>query len=1365
MRQLLRSLVVLLLGSVLLLGPAATVLPSAAAATSVAAPRPAAAPAVFGSGQYQATSISDPSYGFNGALSGVFDGAHVWVANQGGNSLTELNASDRSLVRVVSGATYDFDHPWTTAFDGSHIWVTNPDNNTVTEVNASDGSLVRVLSGGSYGFNAPRGIAFDFATDHLWVTDEFGNSLTEIRGTDGAFVALVNATALQLNHPNTILDDGTHLWVTNINGNSVTELNPDGTWVRTLSGGSYGFQQPSGLAFVDGHLWVSSWSLSAPAVTEVNGDDGGLIAYVPMPAPRPVGIVAFDGYLWVALWEGSSLVQIQESNAAIVHTFGPADGPFNYPQGIVSDGNELWVINAGGNSVVEVGDPSPSRPTVVEQSDDGVANRSTENVSALVSGNGLPTSYHVEWGSTQGRYDHIGPTLPTGSLLNEPRPTRVAMQLTGLSLLQIVHWRVVATNGRGTHVGVDQATTFFWTFGTTTSPPPYCNKHLQWKPITADIIGPGCWNLYQPKLWPENSKLAIPLPVPYGQSETCAVFLQTCPPPPPLKGIPPLYLTGDNELIARASGPVMMAVGDTAGAPVTVELNGLLITSTHVIADQPSGEVQATDASIDLAGADGVPPTPLARHTRILTRVPSNQGPPLVGPGSGATRHLLASPLDGGQLSCQKPTVSNAALLGNFPDPTGLASSLGGLSLGGSGITAHLIDGMVVVCVDITLPVGTCDADSDFAVQATLVADQNGLTLQDLYAHLGCAVIAGVVFSDVSFSFTNQNKKWVAAGTVEAIPGLPMSGAIQFEHGAFSRADVSVDPQYLTLGFLRLKHAGLTVTPTSTSGQVGFGSVISVPYTTLDPLSIDGQYTYNWGASPPFFDASGNVSVFGGQVADADVKVYGGDHPRVTGHARFEAGIDGVFTAQATVSVDYLNASQWNVDGEGSATAFDYISIGGEVVASDNGAGVCIDGSDFGLGHFGLVVHSSGSVSAWLPVEGGCDISGARDVLPPPPAGARAGLRATASTLSVRVDPAPGVFFGVRGADGPPAVTLIDPQGGLHVVPAAGSSLGSAGAVFHDVANGITYVGIRQPAAGTWRVVAADGAALTELRTGVLQGPAKVAAAVVRTGSSYALRYRGPKVRGQSVAFVERGANGLRLLATVKGGGNGSVKVAPVPGSSAPRVIEAMVSQNGLPRTEIKAGSYRTPQVKAPRSAPRARVARTGTSLVVTWPTLAGADHYLTTVRTSDGRARVFFGTRTKVVLGGVDRSAAATVTVRGVAAGLRGKAITLRLGTPSLSLSKVVLGPTVVAKKAKVEAVTLTANRGATVSLSLRSLASTGKALVSITRAAKAGRNAYLLPLTVKGKRLRAGRYLVLMVATTRGLPAVRRSWVVTLR
>jgi DNA-binding beta-propeller fold protein YncE len=63
------------------------------------------------------------------------DGTDVWVANMGG--LTELNAATGAPIRVVTGPSYEFDDPSAIAADGAHLWVANSGADSVTELPAS----------------------------------------------------------------------------------------------------------------------------------------------------------------------------------------------------------------------------------------------------------------------------------------------------------------------------------------------------------------------------------------------------------------------------------------------------------------------------------------------------------------------------------------------------------------------------------------------------------------------------------------------------------------------------------------------------------------------------------------------------------------------------------------------------------------------------------------------------------------------------------------------------------------------------------------------------------------------------------------------------------------------------------------------------------------------------------------------------------------------------------------------------------------------------------------------------------------------------------------------------------------------------
>lgn len=177
--------------------------------------------------------------GIDGPTALATDGSHIWIANEGAGinteSVGEINASDASLVRVISGSAYSF--KWTLgkyiygnvgiAVYGAHVWITNVGGNSVTELNVSNGALVRVISGGKYGFDEPGSIA---ATGNdIWVVNQAGNSVTELNADTGAWVHTLSGGSYHFDHPDEITVDGTHAWVTNSgnasgDGSSVTEF-------------------------------------------------------------------------------------------------------------------------------------------------------------------------------------------------------------------------------------------------------------------------------------------------------------------------------------------------------------------------------------------------------------------------------------------------------------------------------------------------------------------------------------------------------------------------------------------------------------------------------------------------------------------------------------------------------------------------------------------------------------------------------------------------------------------------------------------------------------------------------------------------------------------------------------------------------------------------------------------------------------------------------------------------------------------------------------------------------------------------------------------------------------------------------------
>src|SRR6202140_3674336 len=105
----------------------------------------------------------------------AFDGANMWVTNNGDSTVTKLRASDGANLGTfnVGGA------PMGVAFDGANVWVVNSFDNTVTKLQASDGKTLGTFAVGK----VPYFAAFD--GEAIWVTNSQGGSVTKLRASDG----------------------------------------------------------------------------------------------------------------------------------------------------------------------------------------------------------------------------------------------------------------------------------------------------------------------------------------------------------------------------------------------------------------------------------------------------------------------------------------------------------------------------------------------------------------------------------------------------------------------------------------------------------------------------------------------------------------------------------------------------------------------------------------------------------------------------------------------------------------------------------------------------------------------------------------------------------------------------------------------------------------------------------------------------------------------------------------------------------------------------------------------------------------------------------------------------------------------------
>jgi hypothetical protein len=158
--------------------------------------------------------------------------------------------------------------------------------------------------------------------------------------------------------PSGMAFDGAHMWITNGAG-SVTEVNTsDGSLVRTLSGGHYGFDIPWGITFDGTHLWIANYSLTpgGGSVTEVNASDGSWIRTLSGSSyafNQPDAIASDGTHVWIANEFGNSVTEVNASDGSLVRVLSGGSYSIDSPHSFAFDGTHMWITN-NNDTVTEV---------------------------------------------------------------------------------------------------------------------------------------------------------------------------------------------------------------------------------------------------------------------------------------------------------------------------------------------------------------------------------------------------------------------------------------------------------------------------------------------------------------------------------------------------------------------------------------------------------------------------------------------------------------------------------------------------------------------------------------------------------------------------------------------------------------------------------------------------------------------------------------------------------------------------------------------------------------------------------------------------------------------------------------------------
>ena len=310
----------------------------------------------------------------------AFGGGHLWVTNEAGNSVTEINPSGGAWLATFIATRYGFNQPTAITSFGPNLFVANA-SGSVSELRASNGALVRVISGEKFGFVDP--VAITTVGTRILVLNagrpsaspNVMGSITEINGRTGALLRTVSGPSLMLANPMAFTVYGADVYVADEANNSVTEANiATGKLVTVIS--QQGLDSPDGIAYQDGNIWVAdgasnaateiSAATNAVTVTETDSDaDYGF--------GDPLMVIGTGGNVYVASPYGTSpmVTKVSATSGTPYWFMCNTNGPYYFSQlsAFAVSGSDLWVASqSGANSTT----PAASTGSLTEMSvDDG----------------------------------------------------------------------------------------------------------------------------------------------------------------------------------------------------------------------------------------------------------------------------------------------------------------------------------------------------------------------------------------------------------------------------------------------------------------------------------------------------------------------------------------------------------------------------------------------------------------------------------------------------------------------------------------------------------------------------------------------------------------------------------------------------------------------------------------------------------------------------------------------------------------------------------------------------------------------------------------------------------------------------------
>jgi hypothetical protein len=299
--------------------------------------------------------------------------------------------------------------PFSVTTDGSYLFVSDSANRVIRKVDISTGQTSTIAgkadvslsvdgTGSAAGFDQPAGIATDGA--NLYVVENVSSIIRKITLSTGAVTTIAGTagvsgsadgtgTSASFKWPNAITTDGVNLFVTDSDNHTIRKIVISTGVVTTIAGkaGETGFLDgtgisarfnwPAGITTDGTNLFVTDGYnqtirkivISTGAVSTIAGkaaeagslDGTGSVARF----NEPYGIATDGNNIFVSDGGNNTIRKIVISTGVVttiagsVGVTGSSDGSglvalFNSPEGITTDGTNLFVVDAGNNTIRKI---------------------------------------------------------------------------------------------------------------------------------------------------------------------------------------------------------------------------------------------------------------------------------------------------------------------------------------------------------------------------------------------------------------------------------------------------------------------------------------------------------------------------------------------------------------------------------------------------------------------------------------------------------------------------------------------------------------------------------------------------------------------------------------------------------------------------------------------------------------------------------------------------------------------------------------------------------------------------------------------------------------------------------------------------